>query len=350
MKTAGIVIDPRYLKHRTSDGHPESHRRLQAVYAMLEEPQIRSRLTMIPSREAANREILLVHTPDHLQRIAATAQKPLTALTADTQACADSYQSALLAAGGVLEAIDRVNAQAVPHAFALVRPPGHHAEKSRAMGYCLFNNIAVGAAYALRELNLQRILIVDWDVHHGNGTQHIFEREPSVLFFSVHQYPHFPGTGAYTEVGLSPAEGTTVNIPLPGGYGDGEYAALFEYFLKPLALEFNPRMILVSAGFDNHKADSMGAMKLSPTGFAAMTRTLMDIAAASCDGKLVLVLEGGYAANALAESVRAVLAEMSGITYSRPKVLAERANPKKLNYAIKRSTHVHRPFWKFLQK
>lgn len=350
MKPAGIVIDSRYLLHRTADGHPESHRRLQAVYAMLESSEIRRRLVMIPPRKADTRELLRVHAPEHLQRIAATAGKPLTTLTADTHTCADSYRAARLAVGGVLEAIDRVHTGEVPHAFALVRPPGHHAEKSRAMGYCLFNNIAVGAAYARRRLDLQRILIVDWDVHHGNGTQHIFERDPAVLFFSVHQYPHFPGTGAYTEVGLSPAEGATVNIPLAGGYGDGEYAGLFEYFLKPMALEFSPQILLVSAGFDNHCDDAMGAMKLSPAGFAAMTRTLMEIARVCCDGKLVLVLEGGYQPEALSASIRAVLDEMCGITRSRPERLADRANPKKLRYALKRIMHVHRPYWKFLGK
>lgn len=350
MKPAGIVTDPRYLEHRTADGHPESHQRLEAVYAMLEDPQLRAQLEMIPCREAEAQEILLVHTPEHLKRIAATARRPSTALTPDTQACARSYQAALLAVGGLLEAIHWIHVGAVRQAFALVRPPGHHAEKSRAMGYCLFNNVAVGAAYACRRLGLQRVMIVDWDVHHGNGTQHIFERDPGVLFFSIHQYPHFPGTGVYTEVGLRPAEGRTVNIALPSGYGDGEYAGLFEFFLKPMALEFAPEMILVSAGFDNHSADSMGGMKLSPGGFAAMTRTLMDIAANCCAGKLALVLEGGYQADALAESIRAVLAEMCGITRSRPRLMADRANPKKLHHALKRSTHVHRPYWNFLKK
>jgi len=349
MKPAGIVIDPRYLQHRTVDGHPESHRRLEAVYAMLEDPELRSRLERIPCREAEDREILRVHAPEHLKRIAATAARTHTALTADTQACAQSYQAALLAVGGLIETIRWLHSGRGRRTFALVRPPGHHAERSRAMGYCLFNNVAVAAAYARSRLGYRRVMIVDWDVHHGNGTQHIFERDPAVLFFSIHQYPHFPGTGVYTEVGLSPAEGTTVNIPLPGGYGDGEYTALFEFFLKPMALEFGPEIILVSAGFDNHSADSMGAMKLSPAGFAAMTRTLMDIAEICCDGKLALVLEGGYHPRSLAESVRAVLAEISDRTCSRPRALADRANPKKLNYALKRSHHVHRPYWAFLQ-
>jgi len=348
MSSAGIVLDPRFLLHRTTDGHPESHRRLQAVYSMLEDPELRNHLTTIPSREADIQEILLVHDPEHLKRIAATAGKCMTALTADTQACAQSYETALLAVGGLLEAICWAHAEKGRRAFALVRPPGHHAEKSRAMGYCLFNNVAIGAAYARTRLGCRRVLIVDWDVHHGNGTQHIFERDPSVLFFSIHQYPHFPGTGSYTEVGLSPAEGATVNIPLPGGYGDAEYAGLFEHFLKPMALEFGPEMILVSAGFDNHSDDTMGAMKLSPNGFAAMTRTLMDIAESCCDGKLVLVLEGGYHAGALSESIRAVLTELRGLRCSQPRHLAGRANAKKLNYALKRSMHVHRPYWKFL--
>jgi acetoin utilization deacetylase AcuC-like enzyme len=210
----------------------------------------------------------------------------------------------------------------------------------------VFNNVALGARFAQKSLGLQRILIVDWDVHHGNGTQHIFEQDSSVLFFSVHQWPHYPGTGLYTDVGLGGGEGFTVNVPVPKGYGDGEYVGIFEDLLKPLAFEFAPQLILVSAGFDTHSADPLGGMHLTPKGFAGLTRCMMEIADALCGGRLVLVLEGGYDLNALRDSVKVVLLELreaEGVHPAEPMVAAE---AKKLHATLKRTMQVHRRFWK----
>lgn len=352
MSATGIVQDSRYLLHTTDRGHPESPRRLAAVYDMLDEmrrdPQSASRLRSIDARPASDSEILLVHSPGYLEKIKATEGQECIQLSPDTQACAHSHEAARLAVGGALEAVCRVTEENLEHGFALVRPPGHHAEKSRALGYCIFNNIALAAAFARRHLGLRRVLIVDWDVHHGNGTQHFFERDPSVLFFSIHQYPHFPKTGFFTETGIGAGEGFTINIPLPKGYGDGEYITLFERILKPVALEFNPDLILVSAGFDIHRQDPLGGMLVTEAGFAGMTRCLMDIAAQCCWGRMVLVLEGGYEPAVLASSVRAVLDELSGRRRSDPAVLAATAAPRKIRYAMNRCLQVQRRFWKTL--
>ncbi len=348
MPKTGIVRDPRYLDHRTPEGHPEFHHRLTALYDMLDAPEMADGLIHVPPRPAQREEILMVHTPEYLDRIAATADLEQTALTADTIVSAGSYTAALLSAGGVFAAIDRVVSGDLDTAFALARPPGHHAERSRAMGFCLFNNVALGARYAQIGWGLKRVLIVDWDVHHGNGTQHIFETDPSVLFFSVHQYPHFPGTGLYTDVGRGAGEGATLNLPLGKGYKDAEYAALFQRVLRPVALEFGPDLVLVSAGFDTHRDDLMGKMKMTPPGFAALTRSLMAIASDCCGGKLGMTLEGGYHLKALTASVRAVLSELGEKTVTDPEAVAGGARRRKVEYALHRCRHVHQGFWKCL--
>jgi acetoin utilization deacetylase AcuC-like enzyme len=250
-----------------------------------------------------------------------------------------------MAVGGTLQAIGEVWKGRLSNALALVRPPGHHAETARAMGFCLFNNVAIGAAAARQTLGARRVLIVDWDVHHGNGTQHAFERDPHVLFFSSHQHPGYPGTGLYTETGLGAGEGYTVNLPLAKGYGDGEFAALYQRLLKPLALAFDPDLILVSAGFDIHAKDPLGRMRVTATGFAALTRILMDIAARCCGGKLVLVLEGGYRRTALNESIRSVLGELTDQTQTDYQALARRADTRKVDYVFHRCAMVHQKFW-----
>jgi acetoin utilization deacetylase AcuC-like enzyme len=348
MPKIGIVRDLRYLDHRTPEGHPECRRRLEALYEMIDGLEPVNGLINLSPRPAEREEILTVHAPEYLDSVAATAGLEEAAFTANTFVSAGSYDAALLSAGGLFEAIDRVGSGQLDAAFSLARPPGHHAERSRAMGFCLFNNVAAGAHYARIALGLRRILIVDWDVHHGNGTQHMFETDPSVLFFSVHQYPHFPGTGLFTDVGRGPGEGYTVNLPLGKGYKDAEYAALFNRVLRPIALEFGPDLILVSAGFDPHVNDPMGKMKMTPTGFAALTRALMTIASECCGGKLVFTLEGGYHLPALTESVKAVLKELSGATLTAPAAVAARARRRKVVYALHRSRYVHRQFWKSL--
>ncbi|MEA3437114.1 MAG: universal stress protein [Thermodesulfobacteriota bacterium] len=344
----GIVRDERYLNHLTGEGHPENHKRLEAIYTMLDEPDMDGYFASIDPRPAEREELLLLHSPEYIDKIAATAGKDGFSLTPDTHTSPGSYEAALLAAGGLFEAISRVVSGELANAFALVRPPGHHAERSRAMGYCLFSNVALGAIFARESLGLKRILIVDFDVHHGNGTQHFFEQDPWVLFFSTHQYPHFPGTGSFTETGLGRGEGYTVNIPLGKGYGDSEFIAIFEKLLRPIAQEFEPDLIIVSAGFDIHKSDPMSKMKITTKGFAGLTRSIMETADICCGGKLVFSLEGGYNIKTIGKCVKVVLNELAGhTTCSIPKLTA-RASRKKFDHAFKRCSHVHKQFWKNL--
>jgi acetoin utilization deacetylase AcuC-like enzyme len=349
MRKTGVLRDPRFLNHQTASGHPESPNRLAAIYEKLDLSELGSNMEAILPQQAQPSDIALVHTTEYVNRIAATAAYPHSNLTADTHASQGSYEAALLAVGGLFKAISLVVTGKLSNAFALVRPPGHHAEKSRAMGFCLFNNVALGAQYAITQLGLKRVLIIDWDVHHGNGTQHLFEEDSSVLFISAHQYPHYPGTGVFTETGRGPGEGYTINIPLPRGYGNAEYVTIFERLLRPLALAFAPDLILVSAGFDIHQADPLGGMLLTDLGFAGLTRSLMNIADECCQGRLVLSLEGGYHLKALSESVCAVLNEMTGKVQTDLAALMVGANRKKVNYAIQRMQSVHDNYWPILK-
>jgi acetoin utilization deacetylase AcuC-like enzyme len=228
----------------------------------------------------------------------------------DTHGCKDSFDTAMLAAGGVLTAVESVLEGAADNSFALVRPPGHHALPERAMGFCFFNNIAIAARYLTHVRGFKRVLIFDWDLHHGNGTQEIFYETPEVLYISMHQFPHYPGTGSFDEIGAGAGRGFTINAPLPATFGDSEYAAVMDQMLLPIAREFNPEFILISAGFDCHFRDPLGAMRVTEAGFAAMTRRIKRLAAETCGGRIAAALEGGYDLQALAESARAVLEEL----------------------------------------
>ena len=348
MNKTGIVKDGIYLEHDMGAYHPESPKRLEAIYAMLEDPDMKGNLKEVPARLARREELLLVHSPEYVESLAATEGKANTYLDPDTQTSARSYEAALLAAGGLCEAISMVHRGDLNNAFALVRPPGHHAEKSRAMGFCLINNVAVGARYAQEYLNLDRILIVDWDLHHGNGTQHSFEEDPSILYFSTHQYPYYPGSGALQETGRGKGEGFTVNVPLSVGCGDGEYAGFFEKILRPVALEFKPEIILVSAGFDIYQEDPLGGMDVSPEGFAGLTRSLMDMADSCCGGKLVITLEGGYHIEGQRDSVKRVLKELAGLSETRPMDLMKDADERVLDQVTESVKTIHHRYWKNL--
>jgi len=312
MNRTGIVQDPIYLEHVMDPGHPECPERLKVIYEMLEEEKGSLPLIQVKPRPATRDELETTHTSAYIDRIASTSGKHHSRLDPDTSTSAKSYEAALLAAGGFCELTKAVWEGQLDNGFALVRPPGHHAERDRAMGFCLFNNVAIGAHYAIKNFSLERVLIVDWDVHHGNGTQHEFYADPRVLYFSSHRYGFFyPGTGGATEVGSGKGEGFTVNVPLSSGSGDSEYVTTFEKILKPIALEYRPQLILVSAGFDIHRDDPLGGMEVTEKGFAGMTRILMEIAEATAQGKLVFTLEGGYDLEGEKRSVRAVLRELA---------------------------------------
>ncbi|MCJ7596759.1 MAG: histone deacetylase [Desulfobacterales bacterium] len=348
MIKTGIVKDRRYMDHWMGDYHPECPERLQVIYTMLEDPDMVDRFREVPVRMAERDELLLIHSPAYVDRLESTAGLEYTYLDPDTHTCAASYDAALLAAGGLCQAISMVHSGELDNAFALVRPPGHHAERGQAKGFCLFNNVAIGARYAQEYLGIKRVLIADWDLHHGNGTQHSFENDPSIVYFSTHQYPYYPGSGAFDEVGKGKGKGFTVNVPLTVGYGDGEYIGIYEKVLRPIALEFKPEMILVSAGFDICIGDPLGGMSVTPTGFAGLTRTIMDIADACCGGKMVCTLEGGYDLNGQRDSVKQVLREMAGVMKTNPADLLGTADEKILDSVLDRVRAVHRHYWKNL--
>jgi acetoin utilization deacetylase AcuC-like enzyme/nucleotide-binding universal stress UspA family protein len=341
----GVVRDPFYLAHRCETEHAENHHRLEEVYALLDRLEPALPLVRIAPRPATEEDLTRVHSAAYVDQIEATARHDHTQLTPDTYACAASFAVASLAAGGVIAAIDTVVAGPVRNAFVLARPPGHHAEAGRANGYCLFNNVAVGARYAREKLGMDKVLIVDWDLHHGNGIQHIFEQDPSVLYFSTHQYPLFPGTGHLLEVGRGRGEGYTINVPLRKGLGDGDIAYLYQRLLVPIAHDFKPDLILVAAGFDIHKKDPLGGMKLTAQGFAALTRIVMQIGDACCQGRLVLVLEGGYHRQSLADSVRAVLEELCDHAQCDVNQVAARFNRRKVDPIVHRCTEVMKRYW-----
>ncbi|HEX77900.1 MAG TPA: histone deacetylase [Dehalococcoidia bacterium] len=311
MSKVGIVYHPIYLEHDTG-GHPENANRLVEVLSVLERSGVASQLLPVAPRPATTAELMRVHTADYIRAIEMTSVGGGGWLDADTVVSRKSYEAALYAAGGLIEATSAVLRQELDSAFGLVRPPGHHATPSRAMGFCLFNNVAVAARHALADFGLERILIVDFDVHHGNGTQEAFYHDPSVLYFSTHQYPFYPGTGGANEVGVGEGEGLTVNVPLPAGCGDEEYLQAFEEILLPAARRFQPQLVLVSAGYDIHWADRLALMQVSTTGIGHMVALLRGLAQELCQGRLVFALEGGYYYPSLAASVKATFDVLLG--------------------------------------
>lgn len=347
-RKTGIVKDKRYLKHSAGVAHPESPERLAAIYEMLNNPSMTWKFTEIEPREATHKEIETIHSPSYVEFIASTAGQRSVYLDPDTATSPESYEIARLAVGGVCNAIDSVIDDTVNNAFALVRPPGHHAEADRAAGFCIFNNIAIGAMHAILKHGLKRILIVDWDLHHGNGTQHSFYSDSRILYFSTHQYPYYPGTGNLQEVGQGKGEGYTINVPLSGGAGDASFVKIFRKILQPVALEFKPELVLLSAGFDTYFQDPLGSMRVTPEGFAALTRILLTIADACCRGRLVAVLEGGYHVLGLTKSVKAVLEEMLDETHcSKEKFSSwEREADEDINQIIKKVISRINPYWK----
>jgi acetoin utilization deacetylase AcuC-like enzyme len=310
MKT-GIVKDMRYMDHNMGDFHPESPKRIEAIYKMIEKDISFPYLTIEP-RFATEEEIQWIHTSSYVSAIKATSGKERVALDSDTSTSARSYEVALLAAGGVLKAIELILQGKVQNGFAFVRPPGHHAEASRAMGFCLFNNVAVGAEYLLEKHNHKRILILDWDLHHGNGTQNSFYDRNDVLYFSTHQYPHYPGTGHWSETGQGDGEGFTINVPLSPGKTDSDYLYIFEKLLSPIAEKFQPDFILVSAGFDIYEGDPLGGMQITAEGFGALANALMRLAGKHCKDRILFALEGGYNLQGLSAGSKKVLLQLSG--------------------------------------
>ncbi|WP_084503078.1 histone deacetylase family protein [Desulfatirhabdium butyrativorans] len=339
-----VFHDERFSYHDPGEGHPENAGRIVAAKKALD--AFGGGLRIDPGRMIDPVDLERLHSPAYIRFVKESARKERSSLSSDTFASSATYETALLAAGTAQAAVEAVLQGSCRRSFALVRPPGHHAEFGRSMGYCVFSNTALAAEFAMRRFGLQRILIVDWDVHHGNGTQHLFEADPRVVFFSVHQSPLFPGTGHVTEVGRGRGEGYTVNVPLPKGCTDADYAMVFERILCPLAEACRPELILISAGFDAHADDPMAGMRVSAAGFSEMTRSVMAMAQALCGGRLALILEGGYHPDALTESLAAVLRRLgdSDISALPP---ARTAQPSSAFLHLwKRFRSVHQQFWR----
>ncbi len=335
-----LFFDPLFLQHQPGAGHPESPKRLERIMDLLDTMPIAGVRRRQP-RAATADEIRYAHSDAHLQRLEAMSGQSAQ-VDPDTAVSPDSYAAALHAAGAAVQAVEEVWEGRARNAFALVRPPGHHAEPSRAMGFCLFNNVAIGAEAALRK-GAERVLVLDWDVHHGNGTQDIFYARRDVLYQSLHQYPFYPGTGAAFERGSGIGEGYTVNCPLPAGQTDADYGAVFHDLFFPIARAFSPDIVLVSAGFDPHEADPLAEMRVTERGFAAMCTVARRLAEECCGGKLVLLLEGGYHLSALARSVHACVEVLTGSTDDFPSGVSPATRG-----ALKESRDALHKFWRCL--
>ena len=308
----GLYDHPAFREHDAGAGHPERPQRLDAVRRGIRAAGLEARLQTLTPRPATREQLRTVHTAGHIDRLAATTGRT-TRFDPDTQAGPHSYAAALLAAGSVVDAVDRVLVGDLDRAFCAVRPPGHHAEADRAMGFCLFNNVAVGAARALAS-GLERVAVVDFDVHHGNGTQSIFYDDPRVLYVSSHAYPFYPGTGGLDEAGAGPGEGFTVNLPLPATMGDAEYARIYREVVSPVVRAFDPQLLLVSAGFDPHRDDPLAGMAVTERGFAQVAASCLEGASGAARGRAVFVLEGGYDLEGIALSTAEVMKVLLGET------------------------------------
>jgi acetoin utilization deacetylase AcuC-like enzyme len=337
MPKTAVVVDSGYLKHQPGEFHPERPERIQALLGLADDLDD-ERFHILPPRAATRQDIQSCHGADYIALVESTSQTNRYALDGDTITCRDSFGTGLLAVGGFLRLLDAIAAGESRNGFALVRPPGHHALRDRAMGFCLFNTIAIGAQHLKQAHGATRILIMDWDVHHGNGTQDAFYDDPSVFFISTHQFPYYPGSGALNEVGINAGEGYTINIPLPAGCGDPEYLRVFRDVVVPAVHKFAPQWILISAGFDPHRRDPLGGMEVTENGFAAMAQALVELAHQYAGGKIALLLEGGYDLLALRHSVAAVLEALQQKTRrgEGPKPGGERIEP-----LVRRVLQVH---------
>lgn len=303
--TTALVYDPIFLKHETGTHHPESPERLKVIISALQNDEpLWTRLLHQPPRSVTDKDIMRCHSYRLIDHIQSLCEGGVPFIDRDTSICDESFAIAKLAAGAAVVGVDQVFKGEADNAIALVRPPGHHATSDHAMGFCLFNNVAIAARYAQVHYGADRVLIVDWDVHHGNGTQEIFYRDPSVFYFSTHQYPYYPGTGAANERGLDKGEGATLNIPIAEGTPAEAHRQVFNEALHAIEKTFPPDLIIISAGFDSRRDDPLGGLMLEDADFREMTKQLMDIADRQAKGRVVSVLEGGYNLETLGETVR----------------------------------------------
>jgi acetoin utilization deacetylase AcuC-like enzyme len=311
--TTGLIYDARFLEHDTGAGHPERPARLTAAMAALDAEAWRTQLLALSPSAADLRWIESIHRLDYIRRAEASCAAGAAFLdTADVAISRASYEIACLAAGAGLKLADALLAGQIDNGFAMVRPPGHHAEHAMALGFCVFNNVAILARYLQQQHGLDKIAILDWDVHHGNGTQHSFEEDPSVLYVSLHQYPYYPGTGSASETGRGRGRGATLNCPMPAGATDSAYERAFQEQVLPGLAQFRPEIILISAGFDAHRDDPLADVQLSTACYGWMTARVMEIAEQYAGGRILSLLEGGYDLQRTGECVVRHLAVLGG--------------------------------------
>ncbi|MFK7898430.1 MAG: histone deacetylase [Myxococcota bacterium] len=334
-----IVEDARYQHHIAPEGHPERPERLVAVGEAIDE--FRDRATIVAPRPATPEEIARVHAHQMIDVLADTQTAEPGHLDADTYYSPLSYEVARLAAGGSIDLVRQILGGEIQSGLAAIRPPGHHAEANRSMGFCLFNNVAVAVRAAQAEMGQPRILVFDWDVHHGNGTQHSFEDDPDVLYISTHQFPFYPGTGDFGEIGTGRGEGTTLNLPMPPGCGDAEYLGLVQRIIVPAAHAFAPDLILISCGFDAHRDDPLASMDLTLEGYRGMATLMRALAESLCGGRIAHILEGGYALSGVREGATAVLESLTAETLPALPAETELEPGSALRRMVDRAVEVH---------
>jgi acetoin utilization deacetylase AcuC-like enzyme len=337
-----LIHSDRFLDHQPPPGHPERVERGEVMQSVASAWKQRGRI-VLPPRPATRAELSRVHSEAYLAAIDRTAGRAVS-LDPDTYTSPASRDVALLAAGAAIGGVEAIVQSRATRVLALVRPPGHHAERERAMGFCLYNNVAAAAAHALT-LGIQRIIVMDYDVHHGNGTQWIFWNDPRVLYISTHQYPFYPGTGAAGDVGAGEGTGFTVNVPLEAGSTDGDYDEVFKALVVPVIDQFKPELILISAGYDAHERDPLARMRLSTSGYAGLTKSLCDAADRHCHGRVVAVTEGGYDLSALKACLESTIAVLDGGAAPPPDSKSLAATARSVS-AIATVRAAHAKYWK----
>jgi acetoin utilization deacetylase AcuC-like enzyme len=341
-----VACSDQFSRHLENIFHLENAKRIQAIQSVLHHRSLQDKWVPIEPRMATVDELAWVHTAEHIERIAQTAGKPLSTLDPDTQTSEQSYQTARRAVGAVFSLLDAIWAGRGTRGFACIRPPGHHAEPDKAMGFCLFNNVALGARYLQNRYAVKKVMIVDIDAHHGNGTQRVFYDSDEVLYVSLHRFPGFPGTGNYGEIGCGQGTGFTVNVPLGNGHGDRDFIEIIHFLANPLARSFQPQIVLVSCGFDLYLHDRLGGMRATPEGYAFITASLLAIAEQVCDGRIVFVMEGGYSIRGIQECGLTVLQELCNVSaVNRTRLNQIVANPAPKLAVLKKVIEIHRTYW-----
>jgi acetoin utilization deacetylase AcuC-like enzyme len=345
-----VVKDQRFARHLEGVFHLESPKRMLAFETIMQHPPLADKWAEVLPRPATTREIAWVHSAEYIRQVEQTSGKGLSSFDIDTQATARSYETALLAVGGVFSLLDKIQNGEAKRGFAFVRPPGHHAEREKAMGFCIFNNVALGARYLQERYGLERIMIVDIDAHHGNGIQTAFYDSHEVLYVSMHQFPGFPGTGKLGETGIGKGEGFTVNIPLGKGHGDRDFARIVRHLVYPLAVEYRPEILLIPCGFDLYLHDRLGGMRCTPSGYALITRLLIETAENTCNGRIVFIAEGGYSMKGIRECGLRVMEELCDVSTLNRKTpdKIKTVNPAKISI-LKKVFEVQKKYWRILR-